>query len=151
MVGTAWDLELAEALMTLNARRANGRADDALAREMEARFGASRRFAIYGSLGPGKVNHHVVADLPGTWADGVVTGMLRWPAGGEVSDFPVLRWRAGGPPVDAQLLVSDALPEHWSRIDEFEGPAYRRILVPVHVANGDLLAIANLYADATDD
>ena len=52
--------------------------------------------------------------------------------------------------VAARLLVSDALPAHWSRLDAFEGAAYRRILVPVHWERGALLAVANLYADATD-
>lgn len=152
MLGTAWDLELAEALMALNARRAAGEAAerDALEREVEERFGASHRLAVYGSLAPGEVNHHAIADLSGTWEDGIVTGMLHSPGPGGTSHFPVLRWRAGGPPVAARLFVSDALPAHWSRLDAFEGAAYRRILVPVHSGRGALLAVANLYADATD-
>lgn len=152
MLGTAWDLELAEALMTVNARRgvagAGGRG--ALEREVEERFGASLRLAVYGSLAPGEVNHHAIADLPGTWEDVIVTGVLHAPAPGSPSPFPVLRWRAGGPPVAARLFVSDALPAHWGRLDEFEGSAYRRILVPVHSERGDMLAVANLYADAGD-
>ncbi len=150
MVGTAWDLELAEALMTLNARRAVARAAarDALEREVEERFGASRRLAVYGSLTPGEVNHHAIADLPGTWEDGIVTGVLQPPE--STSHFPALRWRAGGPPVAARLFVSDALPAQWGRLDAFEGTAYRRILVPVHSESGALIAVANLYADATD-
>lgn len=152
MVGTAWDLELAEALMTLNARRAGARAAarDALERDVEERFGASRRLAVYGSLAPGEVNHHVIADLPGSWEDGIVTGVLHAPEPGSTSQFPALRWRAGGPPVTARLFVSDALPAQWERLDAFEGAAYRRILVPVHSESGALLAVANLYADATD-
>ncbi|HXV90820.1 MAG TPA: gamma-glutamylcyclotransferase family protein [Gemmatimonadales bacterium] len=152
MVGTAWDLELAEALMTLNARRAVARAAarDALEREVEERFGASRRLAVYGSLAPGEVNHHAIADLPGTWEDAIVTGVLQPPEPGSTSHFPALRWRAGGPPVAARLFVSDALPAQWGRLDAFEGTAYRRILVPVHSESGALIAVANLYADATD-
>lgn len=152
MVGTAWDLELAEALMTLNARRSVARAAerDPLERDMEERFGASRRLAVYGSLAPGEVNHQVIADLPGTWEDGIVTGVLQPPEPGSASHFPALRWRAGGPPVTARLLVSDALPAQWGRLDAFEGTAYRRILVPVHSESGALLAVANLYADAAD-
>ena len=138
--------------MTLNARRAGARGSerDALEREVEERFGASHRLAIYGSLAPGEVNHHVIADLPGTWEDGIVTGVLQPSEAGDGSRFPALRWRAGGPPIAARLLVSDALPAHWGRIDAFEGTAYRRILVPVHSESGALLAVANLYADATD-
>lgn len=151
MVETIWDLELAEALTSLNGRRASGRARarDSLEREVEERFGASRRLAVYGSLAPGEVNHHAIAQLPGTWQDCVVTGIRRILEAGETG-FPALRWRAGGPPVPARLFLSDALPAHWRRLDAFEGPAYRRILVPVHAADGSLLAVANLYADAAD-
>lgn len=151
MVETIWDLELAEALTSLNGRRASGRARarDSLEREVEERFGASRRLAVYGSLAPGEVNHHAIAQLPGTWQDCVVTGIRRILEAGETG-FPALRWRAGGPPVPARLFLSDALPAHWRRLDAFEGPAYRRILVPVHAADGSLLAVANLYADADD-
>jgi gamma-glutamylcyclotransferase (GGCT)/AIG2-like uncharacterized protein YtfP len=152
MIATMWDLELAEALTALNARRLAGsaRARDRLEREIEEQFGASRRLAVYGSLAPGEVNHHVIADLPGSWEDGIVTGLLAPADAGTETGFPALRWRAGGPPVTARLLVSDALPANWHRLDAFEGPAYRRILVPVHAANGALLGVANLYADAAD-
>lgn len=152
MIGTTWDLELAEALMTLNARRSPaGTAEwDSLEREVEERFGASHRLAIYGSLAPGEANHHAIADLPGTWEDGIVTGVLQPCEPGDGVRFPALRWRAGGPPIVARLFLSDALPAHWVRLDAFEGTAYRRILVPVHSESGDLLAVANLYADATD-
>lgn len=151
MLGTVWDLELAETLMAINAGRAAAPApgSDPLEHEVEERFGASRRFAVYGSLAPGEANHHVIVDLPGTWEDGVVTGILRTPAE-RAPGFPALCWRAGGPPVPARLLVSDALPAHWGRLDAFEGDGYRRILVPVHSADGALIAVANLYADAAD-
>lgn len=152
MIETIWDLELAEALTALNARRLAGsaRTRDRLEREIEEQFGASRRLAVYGSLAPGEVNHYVIADLAGSWEDGIVTGLLAPADAGSETGFPALRWRAGGPPVTARLLVSDALPANWRRLDAFEGPAYRRILVPVHAANGALLGVANLYADAAD-
>jgi len=152
MIGTTWDLELAETLLAVNARRATeGQDPDApLERELAERFGTPQRLAVYGSLAPGEVNHNVVTDLPGSWQDGIVTGMLRQPGRGAKLGFPALRWRAGGPPVPARLFVSEALPEHWARLDAFEGPGYVRILVPVHDSLGTLLAVANLYADATD-
>ncbi len=152
MVATTWDLELAEALCVANARRQAGISSpaDQLERELEQRFGASCRLAVYGSLAPGAPNHHVLADLPGSWQEGIVTGMLHSTGWGAATGFPVLRWRAGGPPVPAQILVSDALPDHWPRLDEFEGAGYRRILVSVHDADGVLTAVANLYADALD-
>jgi gamma-glutamylcyclotransferase (GGCT)/AIG2-like uncharacterized protein YtfP len=152
MLGTTWDLELAETLVAVNAARAaSGPRDDPLEREVEQRFAASRRLAVYGSLAPGEANHHLIADLPGTWEEGVVTGMLRTRDTDPATAFPVLQWRAGGPPVPASLFVSDALPQHWARLDAFEGESYRRILVPVQSGDGALIAVANAYADATDD
>lgn len=153
MVETAWDLALAEELYAVNATRARSgvRPDDPLEREVEARFGASHRLAVYGSLAPGEVNYQVIADLPGSWEDGIVTGTVRSSGWGADVGFPVLSWRAGGPPVTARVLVSDALPGAWGRLDAFEGPDYRRILVPVHAPDGALLGVANLYADARDE
>jgi gamma-glutamylcyclotransferase (GGCT)/AIG2-like uncharacterized protein YtfP len=152
MVETTWDLALAEALCAVNARRRLAGPDvpDELEQEIERRFGASRRLAVYGSLAPGAMHHHVLADLAGEWQEGIVTGMLHASGWGAAAGYPLLRWRAGGPPVAARLLVSDALPQHWPRLDEFEGPGYARILVPVHAADGVVTAVANLYADATD-
>lgn len=152
MVQTTWDLALAETLMGINARRmARGQdPDDPVERELAERFGTPRRLAVYGSLAPGEVNHHVVAELPGSWREGVVTGTLRLTGSGAAHGFPALRWRAGGPPVPARLFVSEALQEHWGRLDVFEGAEYVRILVPVHDDVGTLLAVANLYADAAD-
>lgn len=152
MIGTTWDLELAEALLAANARRRvlGQDANDPLERHIDERFGSGHRLAVYGTLAPGQVHHHVVADLPGSWQDGIVTGMLRQAGRGADFGFPVLQWRAGGPPVTARLFVSDALPDHWARLDAFEGADYVRILVPVHDDVGTLLAVANLYADAAD-
>ena len=42
------------------------------------------------------------------------------------------------------VLTSSALPEHWARLDDFEGRDYRRILVPVTLVSGSIL-VANLY------
>ena len=36
---------------------------------------------------------------------------------------------------EVEVLVSDALPKYWRRIDRFEGPHYRRAIIPVRLAN----------------
>ena len=56
-------------------------------------------------------------------------------------------WEPAGDPIPVRLLLSDALPRHWARLDEFEGSEYRRILVPVDRADGSV-EIANLYEAA---
>lgn len=114
---------------------------------LEELFRPSEHLAVYGSLAPGGPNHHLVAPLGGEWTAGYVEGDLH-PAGWAAAHgFPAMRWRAGGAPVDVHLLASPMLPGAWAGLDEFEGPDYRRSLVPVYAAGtrGRLLAVANLY------
>lgn len=118
---------------------------------LDARFRTSHRLAVYGTLAPGRPNHHVLAPLGGAWADGVVEGELRRVGWGDALGYPALVPRAGGPAVEVQVLTSPALATAWHDLDAFEGPDYRRILVPVLAAGPDrgLIAVANLYAAAT--
>jgi gamma-glutamylcyclotransferase (GGCT)/AIG2-like uncharacterized protein YtfP len=97
------------------------------------------RLAAYGTLRPGESNHTLVANLDGAWVDGTVQG-VRFIA----NDYPAFLWRPGGAEVPVSVLTSAALPAHWARLDDFEGPEYRRILVPVSLPNGTAL-VANLY------
>ena len=81
---------------------------------------AEHRLAVYGSLHP-----------------------VGW---GMTFGFPALAWRADGPVVPVKLFESPGLPAHWRRLDAFEGDAYRRVVVPVKVGDGDLPA--NIYVVA---
>ena len=102
--------------------------------------------ATYGSLRPGAANHHVVADLVGTWVEGTLHGeVVDW------EGYPVLRWRRSGPPVAASLLRADALIGAWDRLDRFEGPRYRRRPVLAEVAGGWVVATAYVDADHEPD
>jgi gamma-glutamylcyclotransferase (GGCT)/AIG2-like uncharacterized protein YtfP len=132
-----------------DAGREAGDAERALA----ARFRTRETLAVYGTLAPGEPNHHVVAPLGGTWADGVVEGDLRAAGWGAAMGYPAFRPRPGGPAVPVKVLTSPALPSAWTELDRFEGAEYRRILIPVLRADDTrtLLTIANLYADAGDD
>jgi gamma-glutamylcyclotransferase (GGCT)/AIG2-like uncharacterized protein YtfP len=121
-------------------------------RALEARFPVHKTLAVYGTLAPGRPNHHVVAPLGGEWTQGVIEGDL-FPVGwGATLGYPAFRPRAGGPAVPVHVLHADGLAAAWPRLDRFEGPGYRRILVPVFTAApGDerhLYTVANLYAAA---
>lgn len=121
-------------------------------RALEDRFPIQHTLAAYGTLAPGRPNHHVVAPLGGEWTQGVIEGDL-FPVGwGATLGYPAFRPRAGGPAVPVHVLRADALAMAWPRLDRFEGPGYRRILVPVFTtAPGDdrrLYTVANLYAAA---
>ncbi len=99
----------------------------------------SSRLAVYGTLAPGESNHHVVASIPGRWEDGTVRGVV-----GKMGPYPTFHWKKPGGVVAVMVLHSAYLTNHWQRLDRFEGPGYRRILVPIERA-GDEVVVANLY------
>ena len=104
----------------------------------------STRLAVYGSLAPGERNQHILTPIPGSWSRGSVYGTFSDTGWGTSLGFRSLVWDAGGGEVAVQVFESSELTAHWSRIDEFEGSDYRRILVPV-VTSGGIL-VANLFA-----
>ena len=94
------------------------------------------RLAIYGTLAPGRVNHHQISALAGYWQRGTVKGKL-FPSGwGSALGFPGLVLDPLGPSVDVDLFESMELPEHWARLDEFEGSGYRRVVTTVNTEEG---------------
>lgn len=104
----------------------------------------SRNLAVYGSLAPGRANHHELAFLDGHWARGTVYGRLEDSGWGAAMGYPAMRWDPDGRPVPVWVLSSPALPGQWSRLDAFEGDQYLRCLVPVY-RDKDLVFIANCY------
>src|SRR5215216_4278787 len=121
-------------------------------RQLNALFRTSHTLAVYGTLAPGRSNHHIVEPLGGEWTAGVVEGDL-FPSGwGAIVGYPALRPRPGGPAVAVWVLTSPLLPTAWRRLDDFEGPEYERILIPVLIPGPAderrLRTVANLYAAA---
>ena len=112
--------------------------------EVERRYQPCTRLAVYGSLRPGKENAHVLRDLHGTWDDGYVHGTLHASGWGAILGYPALRLRDDGDPVPVHVLSDERLPEHWTRIDTFEGQEYCRVLAPVY-RDGVLSTVANIY------
>ena len=101
---------------------------------------AETRLAIYGSLAPGQVNHYQVAALKGLWRRGTVRGKRIDAGWGATLGFPGLVLDPSGSETDVYLFESPDLPDHWSRLDEFEGPGYQRVVTRVRTADGDLSA-----------
>lgn len=134
------------------ARWRGGDAEDASAagaeRRLDELFATRHTLAVYGTLAPGRSNHHVVAPLGGEWTDGVVEGDLVPEGWGATLGFPACRPRSGGPAVPVKVLATPALEAAWPALDRFESPGYRRILVPVLTPERRLYTVANLYAAA---
>ena len=70
-----------------------------------ASLSADDRLAVYGSLAPGKSNHHMLARYAGTWSRGRVRGDLVNAGWGAAGGFPALIPRDDGPWVDVQLYT----------------------------------------------
>jgi gamma-glutamylcyclotransferase (GGCT)/AIG2-like uncharacterized protein YtfP len=95
---------------------------------------------VYGTLAPGHPNHHQLNDLSERWIEGTVRGQLFEEGWGAELGYPGIVLDPDGPTVGVQLFESADLPDHWIRLDEFEGSGYRRTVTVVSTAKGDLQA-----------
>ena len=97
-------------------------ADDTESRRDSGRGGggALERLATYGSLAPGRSNHHQLDGLDGRWLNGHVDGMLV-DAGWGASWLPALVLDPAGSAISVDVFESVDLPAHWARLDAFEG------------------------------
>lgn len=110
--------------------------------------GPEHRLAVYGSLAPGEVNAWVLEPLKGAWlSGGFVRGRLYREGWGADHGFPGLERDSDGDLVPVDVFVSRDLPDHWRRLDAFEGEDYRRIVVPVEGLPGGSLT-CNVYVIA---
>jgi gamma-glutamylcyclotransferase (GGCT)/AIG2-like uncharacterized protein YtfP len=101
---------------------------------------ARHRLATYGTLAPGRPNHHQLDGLRGRWLTGHVRGTLIEEGWGAALGYPALVLDPPGTPVDVHVFESADLPGRWARLDAFEGPGYERVTATVHTADGDVAA-----------
>ncbi len=97
---------------------------------------AATRLAVYGTLAPGRSNHHQLAPMVGHWSQGTVRGRLiddDWATKGL---YPLLRLDPDAPVINVKLFESADLPAHWARLDDFEGAAYQRVVTQVATPTG---------------
>lgn len=93
--------------------------------------------ATYGTLSPGKVNHHVMAGMNGVWSVGRVRGALIEEGWGADHGCPGLRLSSDGDWVRVDIFISPDLPDHWTRLDAFEGSEYRRVNATATTEDGE--------------
>jgi gamma-glutamylcyclotransferase (GGCT)/AIG2-like uncharacterized protein YtfP len=104
------------------------------------------RLATYGTLGPGKPNHHHLSMIDGNWSTGSVRGFLHDAGWGADLGFPAIVLDPTGPEVSVDVLESEQLSEHLERLDDFEGPAYARVLTEVATSSGKVEAFIYVLA-----
>ncbi|WP_299042748.1 gamma-glutamylcyclotransferase family protein [uncultured Tateyamaria sp.] len=105
------------------------------------------RLATYGTLAPGRANADQLEGIQGKWSLGRVRGHLKAAGWGAQMGFPGLILDPNGPEVEVHLLHSKDLPDHWSRLDAFEGPGYARVAVPIETDAGTVVAFIYALAD----
>lgn len=101
---------------------------------------AETRLAVYGTLAPGRSNHHQLTGLEGRWRNGTVRGRLFESGWGAALGYPGLILDEQGETVEIELFESPDLPAHWQRLDAFEGSGYNRVVAAVALAEETLSA-----------
>ena len=112
---------------------------------------AEHRLATYGTLAPGRPNHHQLDGLDGRWFDGMVRGNLMPEGWGAELGYPGLVIDPAGGQVPVHVFESADLPAHWPRLDAFEGAAYARVETRVDTASGTVPASIYVLVDRTRD
>lgn len=107
----------------------------------------THRLATYGSLAPGRPNHHHLADVEGSWTTGSVRGHLSDNGWGAGLGYPAITPHPEGEEVEVHLFESADLPAHWARLDAFEGEGYVRAPITVRTRDGEVEAY--IYTDSS--
>ena len=100
---------------------------------------------IYGTLAPGRVNHHIMQPISGTWKKAFLRGDLHAEGWGATMGYPAIIPSKDADEVEGIVFSSAHLVDHWERLDEFEGDAYQRMLVDVRLESDEQLE-AYVYA-----
>ena len=102
------------------------------------------KLIVYGSLAPGGVNAFLLAGLSGEWRPCRIRGRM-----GAYLGFKSFRYDPQGPEHPAWLLASAGLPRIMPELDDFEGEAYERLVIPARVEGRWVMAqvYAGKYSD----
>lgn len=107
-----------------------------------------QRLFIYGTLGPGRPNEHIMTDIGGTWQKASLKGILQQKGWGAAMGFPGIILDENGQEVQGYVFTSENFTKHWQKLDDFEGEAYQRLLTQVKLDDGRVVD-AFVYALAS--
>lgn len=108
-------------------------------------LGAGRSLAVYGSLAPGQINHHLLSGLRADWSTAEVEAVPVQRGWGVRQGFAALQWSPGASRQAVHVVRSEDLASLWPELDAFEGADYVRTFVPLW-HESDLVGVANLYS-----
>lgn len=92
---------------------------------------------VYGTLAPGRENHHVLANISGKWESATLKGFLLDAGWGAAIGYPGIIPSDQGNEVNGWVLTSVELARYLAEIDAFEGGEYKRISAQVNVKGGN--------------
>ncbi|SAV16513.1 gamma-glutamylcyclotransferase family protein [Klebsiella pneumoniae] len=94
---------------------------------------------VYGTLGPGRPNAHILENIGGFWQEGHVGGSLVHKGWGADMGFPGIVLDNSGNRVNGFLFMSENLHSQWHILDDFEGEEYQRVPVDVTTEKGEIV------------
>ncbi|WP_286927617.1 gamma-glutamylcyclotransferase family protein [Flavobacterium sp. UBA4197] len=115
------------------------------------KFKPENYLIIYGTLAPGKPNHHIMEHIRGEWQQATVKGKLENKGWGAEMGYYGFRHADAGEQneIEAYVLFSDELVANRKYLDDFEGSGYKRILASYKKSNGET-GVGYIYAIADD-
>ncbi|MCG3098691.1 gamma-glutamylcyclotransferase [Enterobacter sp. DRP3] len=94
---------------------------------------------VYGTLGPGRPNAHILENIGGSWQEGHVGGSLLNKGWGAEMGYPGIVLDDWGNRVQGFIFTSANLHNHWDVLDRFEGAEYERVPVDVTTTAGQTI------------
>ncbi len=79
---------------------------------------------VYGTLGPGRPNAHILENIGGQWSEGWVNGSLRNEGWGADLGYPGIVLDDSSNQVQGFVFSSEQLDANWKLLDDFEGEGY---------------------------
>jgi gamma-glutamylcyclotransferase (GGCT)/AIG2-like uncharacterized protein YtfP len=94
---------------------------------------------VYGTLGPGRPNEHVLKAIGGVWENATVRGKLRQEGWGAEMGYPGMDLNKNGEEIEGFVFISENLSNHWEVLDDFEGEGYERVVTQAKLKDGSMV------------
>jgi len=104
----------------------------------------AEKLFVYGTLGPGCPNEHVLKAIGGVWENATVRGKLRQEGWGAEMGYPGIDLNDNGKEIEGFVFISENLSSHWKALDDFEGEGYERVVTQAKLEDG-IMVDAYIY------